>query len=40
MITDDISNKINSLINKTVEEQKKIEEDLDFFLDNNDIEKK
>ena len=39
MITDDISNKINSLINKTVEEEKKIEEDLDFFLDNNDIEK-
>ena len=38
MITDNISNKLKSLINKTLEEEKKIEEDLDFFLDNDAVE--
>ena len=40
MLESSLSKKVNHLINKTVEEEEKMEEDLDFFLDNNAIKKK
>ena len=35
MVDNKFQSKLNRLITKTVEEEEKIEEDLDFLLDNN-----
>lgn len=35
MVDNNFQSKLNRLITKTVEEEEKIEEDLDFLLDNN-----
>ena len=40
MLESSLSKKVNNLINKTEEEEEKMEENLDFFLDNNGIKKK
>ena len=40
MLDDKTKNKLNDLTNNTLEEDQKLEEDLDFFHDNNTSQKK
>ena len=40
MLETSLSKKVNNLINKTVEEEEKMKEDLDLFLDNKAMKRK
>ena len=40
LVENNTQSALNSLIETTIEEDQKMEEDLDFFLDNNAIQKK